>query len=262
MNLLFLPWPWAYGPLQSESAVELSLWGPWENLCGQGCPGEDGQSFCIWKAAWRFWKRSRNEWDGGMKGNEVCFTSTHAYIDIHTICTELFSIFAMLPSDAMEEACKWPSIRSWTFLFRGSNVRFKNWLRLGLHLRWYVMRASSAMLQRNLDHRKDLECVAPSPVIPWRCGGMGWVLLDRTGLPADEKRDLFGLTRLQKLAPSVNVSLRWKGSFLLNIFNMIQHGNVSNLIHISQLSPIISVISVKISLFLDDRGRAMTPMTG
>lgn len=165
---------------------------------------------------------------------------------------------------------------SWTFLFWGSNVRFKNWLpcspcscvRLklpsGLHLRWCVMRASSAMLQRNLDHRKDLECVAPSPVIPWRCvqGGMGWVLLDRTGLPADEKRDLFGLTRPQKLAPSVNVSLRWKGSFLLNIFNMIQHGHVSNLIHISQLSPIISVISVKISLFLDDRGRAMTPMTG
>lgn len=119
MNLLFLPWPWAYGPLQSESAVELSLWGPWENLCGQGCPGEDGQSFCIWKAAWRFWKRSRNEWDGGMKGNEVCFTSTHAYIDIHTICTELFSIFAMLPSEAIEEACKWPSICLELFYFEG-----------------------------------------------------------------------------------------------------------------------------------------------
>lgn len=54
-----------------------------------------------------------------MKGNEVCFTSTHAYIDIHTICTELFSIFAMLPSEAIEEACKWPSICLELFYFDG-----------------------------------------------------------------------------------------------------------------------------------------------
>ncbi len=120
----------------------------------------------------------------------------YAYINIHTICTQLFSIL---------QCCQ--VVRTiglvWVlnFLFWGSNVKFKTWLRCsphfcvhlklpaGLHLRWCVMRASSAMLQQNLDHHKDLECAAPSPVIQWRCvqGGMGWVLLDRAGLLADEK---------------------------------------------------------------------------
>lgn len=107
-----------------------TAWGLWQNLCGQGCPGADGQSFCAWKAAWRFWKRSRNEWDGGMKGNEVCFIwtyayiyiYTYAYIDIHTICTELFSILhPMKPSRKHASGL----VYVLNFLFWGSNLRLK-----------------------------------------------------------------------------------------------------------------------------------------